>query len=82
MDVSVMLVRRLDDICWSAISDSSTPYEVAGMAQQMREHPGQMLNSFISCRKGNPFIHRCMSTMQLAFGDCEPASKRPSRFAL
>lgn len=61
IDVSVMLIRKLDDICWSAIEDPKTPYEVAGMAQQMREHPGQMLNSFIASRKGNPFVHRCTS---------------------
>ncbi|ESZ94260.1 putative capsule polysaccharide biosynthesis protein [Sclerotinia borealis F-4128] len=58
MDVGTMLFRTLDDICWSAIEDSRTPYKVAGFALQFRRYFGQMMNNFIACQKHNPFIRR------------------------
>ncbi|KAI1345340.1 hypothetical protein F5Y01DRAFT_309142 [Xylaria sp. FL0043] len=58
MDVSIMLIRDLNTICWLALEDPTSQYEIAGMAQQLSDHPGQMLNSFIACRRHNTFIYR------------------------
>ncbi|KAI0132405.1 hypothetical protein BJ170DRAFT_613848 [Xylariales sp. AK1849] len=60
MDVSIMLIRDLDDICWSALEDSESPFEAAGMVQGMGRPFGTMLNSFIASRRRNPFIYRWM----------------------
>ena len=59
MDVSTILFRTLDEICWTLIEDPRSPYEVAGFAFQCRTYFGQMVNGFIVCRKHNPFIKRC-----------------------
>ena len=65
MDAGTLLLRDLDDICWAAISDPSSPHKVAFMAQQLGEYFGQILNCFIAARKHDPFIHRCESCMPL-----------------
>lgn len=59
MDVSTILFRNLEDFCWSALEDPSSPYEVAGFAFQCRKEWGQIINCFIASRKQNPFIYRC-----------------------
>lgn len=64
MDVGILMIRNLDDICWSALEDPSTPYEVAGMAQQMGSYFGMIMNSFIGARKLCPFIYRCKPWIQ------------------
>ena len=61
IDAGTLLLRDLDDICWAALEDPSSPYTVAFMAQQMKDHFGQVLNGFIAARKHNEFIHRCGS---------------------
>ncbi|KAI1177404.1 hypothetical protein F4777DRAFT_576967 [Nemania sp. FL0916] len=58
LDAGILLLRDLDDVCWSALADPESPYTVACMAQQMSEHPGQVLNSFIAGRAHDPFIYR------------------------
>ncbi|MCJ1462998.1 hypothetical protein MMC07_001602 [Pseudocyphellaria aurata] len=58
IDVSTVLFRRLEDICWAAIEDPSSPYEVGGFAYQSRTYFGQMFNGFIASRKNNPFVKR------------------------
>ena len=59
MDVSTILFRTLDEICWTEIEDPGSPYEVAAFAFQTRAYFGQIVNGFIACRKDNPFITRC-----------------------
>ncbi|KAK0724926.1 glycosyltransferase [Lasiosphaeris hirsuta] len=58
MDVGIMLIRDLDDICWSSLQDEATPYRVAGMTQDMGRSPYQMHNSFLAARRQDPFLHR------------------------
>ncbi|KAL1859999.1 hypothetical protein Plec18170_001948 [Paecilomyces lecythidis] len=58
MDVSTILFRNLEDFCWSALENPSSPYEVAGFAFQCRKEWGQIINCFIASRKQNPFIYR------------------------
>ncbi|KAK3346413.1 hypothetical protein B0T25DRAFT_551951 [Lasiosphaeria hispida] len=58
MDVSIMLIRDLDDICWSSLQDDATSYRVAGMAQEMGRSAYQMHNSFLAARKHDPFLYR------------------------
>lgn len=54
MDVGTILTRHLDRICWDRIQDPNDPYNVAVAVQ-----PNQgILNYFIACRKGDPFIQR------------------------
>lgn len=59
MDVGTILFRSLDEVCWSALEDPSSPYEVAGFAFQCRKEWGQIINSFIASRRKNQFIYRC-----------------------
>ncbi|KAI9794929.1 MAG: hypothetical protein M1835_006303 [Candelina submexicana] len=58
MDVSSILIRTLDDICWRSIEDPLSPYEVACFAFQSRTYFGQIFNAFIATRKRDPFIKR------------------------
>jgi hypothetical protein len=54
LDISVILFRTLDRICWNRLQDPSDSYEVA--ACWVMEDVVQ--NSFIAARKGNLFIKR------------------------
>ncbi|KAK4082093.1 hypothetical protein Purlil1_11316 [Purpureocillium lilacinum] len=58
MDVGMILFRHVDDICWNAITDPTSPYEVGGFTMQLRPGVESMMNSFIAARKGNLFIKR------------------------
>lgn len=58
MDVGTMLFRDLDDICWNRITDPATPYELAGFAIEFRRNYCSMVNGFLACEAGNPFIKR------------------------
>ncbi|KAB8606242.1 hypothetical protein FH972_025872 [Carpinus fangiana] len=69
MDVSTLIFRSLDDICWSALEDPKSPYKVALFEYQCRKHFGQVMNNFIACTKGDPFIKNCKSTSFLILGD-------------
>ncbi|KAH8671736.1 hypothetical protein BX600DRAFT_487139 [Xylariales sp. PMI_506] len=54
MDVGTILIRHMDRICWDRIQDQDDPYKVAVAIQ-----PNQgILNYFVACRKGDPFIRR------------------------
>ncbi|KAI1279482.1 putative capsule polysaccharide biosynthesis protein [Xylaria sp. FL0933] len=58
MDVSIILIRHLDDI-WSSIADPLSPHEMAAMTMPLRpddEH--SLVNGFIAARNGNEFIRR------------------------
>ena len=58
MDVGTFLFRHVDDICWNAISDPSTPYELGGFALEIRPGWNTLMNGFIASKRGNPFIKR------------------------
>ncbi|KAL4950531.1 hypothetical protein BDW69DRAFT_187283 [Aspergillus filifer] len=54
MDVGTILIRDLDDICWSALEEPNSLYQVAGPVI-----PGiAFLSFFLASRKGDPFINR------------------------
>jgi hypothetical protein len=54
MDVGSILTRHLDRICWDRIQDPSDRYQAAVAVQ-----PSQgIMNYFVACRKGDPFIRR------------------------
>ncbi|MCJ1455281.1 hypothetical protein MMC28_005635 [Mycoblastus sanguinarius] len=58
MDVGTLLFRDLDDICWRALENPQSPYEMAGFTIQQTDGHKTFLNSFIAARKGNAFIKR------------------------
>lgn len=58
MDAGMILLRHLDDICWRAIIDPSSPYEMAGMLMPLRAETGTMLNGFIATKRGNEMVKR------------------------
>ncbi|CRG89163.1 hypothetical protein PISL3812_06199 [Talaromyces islandicus] len=58
MDVGMMLFRHLDDMCWKAIEDPASPYEMAGMSIEINPGATNMLNGFIAAQRGNGFIKR------------------------
>ncbi|KAF7510020.1 hypothetical protein GJ744_007124 [Endocarpon pusillum] len=61
MDVGILLFRDLDDICWHALEDPQSPYELAGFAfEGLIGGRKTIPNSFIAARKGNEFIKRWM----------------------
>ena len=54
MDVGIILIRRIDSICWKQLEDPNSPFEVSVPLMY-----GQvMANHFVASRKGNPFIKR------------------------
>ncbi|KAL2144480.1 hypothetical protein VTI28DRAFT_9055 [Corynascus sepedonium] len=55
MDVGIMLIRHLDRICWDALVDESSPFQVCIPLMY-----GQITaNHFVASRRGDPFIKRC-----------------------
>lgn len=54
MDVGIILIRTLDNICWRQLEDPNLPFEVS--APWM--YSTVMANHFVASRKGNPFIKR------------------------
>jgi hypothetical protein len=54
MDVGILLIRRLDRVCWDQLADDSSPYNLA-IATMRGEN---IANHFVACRKGDPFIRR------------------------
>ncbi|UNI24965.1 hypothetical protein JDV02_010678 [Purpureocillium takamizusanense] len=73
MDVGMILFRHVDDICWDAIMDPASPYEVAGFTMQLRPGVESMMNSFIAARKGKPFIKRWHDIFTAVWGDATNA---------
>ena len=53
IDVGFLLFRNLDDICWKALEDPATPFEMAGFKITFSPAIGMMFNGFIAARKGN-----------------------------
>lgn len=58
MDAGMMLLRHLDDICWRAITDPASPYEMVGILMPLRAEAGTMLNGFIATKRGNEMVKR------------------------
>ena len=54
MDVGIILIRQLDDICWKQLEDPKSPFEVSVPWM----YGTVMANHFVASRKGNPFIKR------------------------
>ena len=54
MDVGVILIRRLEKICWNQLEDPVSPFEVSVPWM----YGTVMTNHFIASRKGNEFIKR------------------------
>ncbi|MCJ1348539.1 hypothetical protein MMC31_006771 [Peltigera leucophlebia] len=58
-DVGFYLFKSLDDICWKALEDPASPFEMAGFKVTLNAEISNMFNGFIAARKGNPCIkHR------------------------
>ena len=58
MDVGTIIFRDLEEICWRALSDPQTPYEMTAFSAQAAGSHKTIFNSFLAARKGNPFIKR------------------------
>lgn len=69
MDAGTTLFRHADDICWKAIEDPNTPYEIAGFAPGTEPGNDVILNGFIAARKGNGFIRRWHSVFREIWKD-------------
>ncbi|MCJ1385012.1 hypothetical protein MMC17_008130 [Xylographa soralifera] len=54
MDVGIILIRQLSQICWGQLEDPQSPFEVSVPWMYGRV----MANHFVAARKGNPFIRR------------------------
>ena len=54
MDVSIILIRHLDSICWKQLEDPESPFEVSVPWMYGKV----MANHFVASRKDNPFIKR------------------------
>ncbi|KAK3682875.1 hypothetical protein B0T22DRAFT_445042 [Podospora appendiculata] len=53
MDVGFFLFRSLDSLCWNALADPTTPYEMATFAVNMGPTVGMIYNGLLAARKGN-----------------------------
>ena len=60
MDVGIMLLMHLDQICWSALKDPKSKLQVAVASGDPTLKTGTAENFFIAGRKGNGFIQRWM----------------------
>ncbi|RDL31346.1 Uncharacterized protein BP5553_09555 [Venustampulla echinocandica] len=58
MDTGIMLFRSIHDICWRALEDPRTPYEIAGFATGTEPSNDIIMNCFIAAKSGNGFIRR------------------------
>ncbi|KAL4888795.1 hypothetical protein BDV59DRAFT_205784 [Aspergillus ambiguus] len=57
LDPGMILFRDLDKICWDALEDPKSHYEVATMITTAL-NPFAILNFFVAARKNDPFIYR------------------------
>lgn len=58
LDAGTTLFRHMDAICWNAISDPNTPYEISGFAPGTEPGNDVIMNGFIAAKRGNGFIKR------------------------
>ncbi|KAL1611879.1 hypothetical protein SLS60_000101 [Paraconiothyrium brasiliense] len=54
LDVSCMLFRSLDQICWDQLADDNSPFTISAAIQ----FDTIMANAFLVARKGDPFIKK------------------------
>ena len=54
MDIGIVLIRQLDNICWRQLEDPKSPFEVS----VPWIYGTVMANHFVASRKDNPFIKR------------------------
>ncbi|TFA98356.1 hypothetical protein CCMA1212_009837 [Trichoderma ghanense] len=58
MDVGLILMRHVDDICWKRIEDPESPYELSAVALMHLPGTYTPLNGFLGTKSSNPFIKR------------------------
>ncbi|UKZ81753.1 hypothetical protein TrVFT333_009525 [Trichoderma virens FT-333] len=58
MDVGLILLRHIDDICWKRIEDPESPYELAAVALMHLRDTYTPLNGFLCTKRNNPFVKR------------------------
>lgn len=58
MDVGLILLRHVDDICWKRIEDPESPYELSALALMHLPDTYTPLNGFLATKRNNPFIKR------------------------
>ncbi|KAL6693370.1 hypothetical protein J3F84DRAFT_396292 [Trichoderma pleuroticola] len=58
MDVGLLLLRHVDDICWKRIEDPASPYELSALALMHLPDTYTPLNGFLATKRNNPFIKR------------------------
>ncbi|KAL7956796.1 hypothetical protein V8C34DRAFT_325811 [Trichoderma compactum] len=58
MDVGLILLRHVDDICWKRIEDPESPYELSALALMHLPDTYTPLNGFLATKHNNPFIKR------------------------
>jgi hypothetical protein len=54
MDVGILLIRRLDRICWDQLADPSSPYNMAITSM----YKDNIANHFVASRQHDPLIKR------------------------
>jgi hypothetical protein len=54
MDVGILLIRHLDRVCWDALADKTSPFNISVPVM----YGQNIANHFIASRKGDPFIKR------------------------
>ncbi|KAK9777062.1 putative Capsule polysaccharide biosynthesis protein [Seiridium cardinale] len=60
MDLGIILLMHLDQVCWAALKDPQFKFEVAVASADATLKSGIAENFFIAGRKGNGFIKRWM----------------------
>jgi len=60
MDVGIILLMHLDQVCWHKLKDPKSKFEVAVSSADPTLKSGAAENYFIAGRKGNTFIERWM----------------------
>lgn len=58
MDVGLILLRHVDDICWKRIEDPESPYQLSAVALMHLPDTYTPLNGFLGTKRNNPFIKR------------------------
>lgn len=53
IDVGMLLFRSLDSLCWEALEDAGTQFEVAAFKVTMVPEISMLFNGFIAARKGS-----------------------------
>ncbi|KAL4784467.1 hypothetical protein BJX76DRAFT_357067 [Aspergillus varians] len=57
MDVSILLLRDLEDLCWMPLEDENSPYRLSAWYHINMD---QVFHSSLAARKHDPFLYRWM----------------------